>query len=91
MADREKPKYLTEAIAEARELINKGFMVDETVVRALLRGVAEAYGEAYEPVYRCSLDKPAVFDHDKFFPNHRPGMAQDDHGFPPNIGSEPRP
>lgn len=64
VADREKPKYLTEAIAEARELINKGFTVDETVVRALLRGVAEAYGEAYEPVYRCSLEKPAFFDHD---------------------------
>jgi len=40
-------------------------MVDETVVRALLRGVAEGYGEAYEPVHRYSLNKPAVFDHDK--------------------------
>lgn len=59
-----KPRYLTEAIAEARELINKGFTVDETVVRALLRGVAEAYRETYEPVYRCSLNNPAVFDFD---------------------------
>lgn len=63
-AAREKPKYLTEAIAEARGLINNGFLVDETVVRALLRGVAEAYGEAYEAVYRCSLDKPSVFNQD---------------------------
>jgi hypothetical protein len=65
VAVREKPKYLTEAIAEARQLLNQGFMVDETVVRALLRGVAEGYGEAYEPVHRYSLNKPAVFDHDK--------------------------
>ncbi len=79
-----KPKWLTEAITEARQLINQGLMVDETVVRALLRGIAEAYGEHYEPVHRCSLDKPAVFDHDKFFPHHRPGQSHADHGFLPN-------
>ena len=62
---REKPKYLSEAIAEARELINKGFMIDETVVRSLMRGIAEAYGEPYEHTYRFSLDKPVIFDHDK--------------------------
>ena len=60
-----KAAYPTEWVKEAEACLNRGHMVDETVVRGLLRALAEAHGLEYIPVTRGSLERPVVFDHDR--------------------------
>lgn len=60
----EKPKYVQLAMAEAKDMLQRGYIVDACVIESLIKGIEEAYGENYKPTQRCSLEKPVVFLHD---------------------------